>query len=223
MVIACWSSKGGSGTTVVAIALAQLLCDRRREGVLLVDLGGDASAALGVAEPTGAGIGEWLGAGREVPADAFTRIEHRVQPGLALVGPGQQEIVDATRADVLTALLCSDRRTVVVDCGRLAGTSTPDAFLARAVVTAADLSLLVIRPCFLALRRAVGSDLRPSAVVLVQEPDRALDATDVEQTLQVPVVARVPYVPAIARAVDAGLLGSGLPTALARALRPAAA
>ena len=50
MLITCWSSKGGSGTTVVAAALAHLLA-AEADGALLVDLGGDLPAALGLPEP----------------------------------------------------------------------------------------------------------------------------------------------------------------------------
>ena len=51
VLVTCWSVKGGSGTTVVAAALALSLA-RRDEGALLVDLAGDVPAALGCPEPT---------------------------------------------------------------------------------------------------------------------------------------------------------------------------
>ncbi len=72
-------------------------------------------------------------------------------------------------------------------------------------------SLLVTRACYLALRRAADPPLRPSGVVLVTEPGRALDRTDVEQVVGAPVRAEVAFDPAVARAVDAGLLASRLP------------
>jgi hypothetical protein len=103
-----------------------------------------------------------------------------------------------------------------VDCG------TQPAGVAHAVASAADRSLLVTRPCFLALRRAATAPLRPSAVVLVAEPGRSLARRDVEQHLGVPVVAEVEVDPAVARAVDAGLLAARLPRSLARELRHAA-
>jgi hypothetical protein len=83
-------------------------------------------------------------------------------------------------------------------------------------------SLLVLRPCYLALRRAVAAPFRPSGVVLVREPGRALTRRDVEAVLGVPVRAEVDVDPAIARAVDAGLLTARLPRGLERALRDAA-
>ena len=86
----------------------------------------------------------------------------------------------------------------------------------------ASLSLLVLRPCYLALRRAVDAPLRPSGVVLVAEPGRALGRRDVEDVLDAPVRAEVPVSPAVARMVDAGLLSRRLPRLLERALAPVA-
>jgi hypothetical protein len=83
-------------------------------------------------------------------------------------------------------------------------------------------SLLVIRPCFLALRRATQASCRPSGVILVREPGRALRTRDVEHALGVGVVAEVDVDPAVARAVDAGLLQARLPRPLATQLRGAA-
>nr|MBA2279690.1 hypothetical protein [Acidimicrobiia bacterium] len=47
MLISCWSTKGGSGTTVVAAALA-LVFARTTGDALLADLAGDQPAALGL-------------------------------------------------------------------------------------------------------------------------------------------------------------------------------
>jgi hypothetical protein len=99
---------------------------------------------------------------------------------------------------------------VVVDDGPLA-----------ALVHRATPSLLVLRPCYLALRRAANHPLRPAGVVLVTEAGRALTRSDVEGVLGVPVRATVPVEPVVARAVDAGLLAARLPRSL-RALRSAA-
>jgi hypothetical protein len=89
-------------------------------------------------------------------------------------------------------------------------------------VSAATVSLLVIRPCYLALRRAAVAPVRPTGIVLVTELSRALSRKDVESVLGVPVVAEVPSDPSIARAVDAGLLAGRFPKILARSLENAA-
>jgi len=104
----------------------------------------------------------------------------------------------------------------VADCG-----SGP-AGAGLAVAAGAPTSLLVLRPCYLALRRAVRAPLRPSGVILVSEPGRSLGRADVEDVLGVPVRAVVGVDPAVARAVDAGLLPTRLPRSLERALRHAA-
>ena len=56
MVTLCWAAKGGSGTTVVAAALA--LTSPRPS--LLVDLDGEIPAVLGLPEPDRPGVAEWL-------------------------------------------------------------------------------------------------------------------------------------------------------------------
>lgn len=215
MLVACWSAKGGAGTTVVAVSLSLLLARRDAPGALLVDLDGDAPAALGTAEPDGPGLAGWLAAGPEVPADALARLESTPATGLGLLPRGTGPL-EPSRAEVLVALLRQEPRTVVADCG--ADPVGP----AACVAAAADRSVLVTRPCFLALRKALAAPLRPTEVVLLEEPGRALRAGDVEDVLGVPVVAEVAVDPAVARAVDAGLLASRLPRGLARELGRAA-
>lgn len=216
MLIACWSSKGGAGTTVVAASLAVLLARRDPVGALLVDLAGDAPAALGLADPDSPGVAGWLAAGVDVPADALPRLEVAAAcPDLALLPRGSGPL-EGERTDVLAALLASDARPVVVDCG-----ADPTG-AALTVAAGATRSVLVTRPCFLALRRALAAPLRPSEVVLLAEPGRALSRLDVEDCVGAPVVAEVAVDPAVARAVDAGLLATRLPRRLARELGDAA-
>jgi len=140
-----------------------------------------------------------------------------VAGGLHLLPTGAADVaVPPGRGDVLASVLAADPRPVVVDCGCAApgpGSS---------VAASASVSLLVLRPCYLALRRALAAPVRPSGVVLVEEPGRALGRDDVEGVLGVPVRAVVALDPAVARAVDAGVLLSRLPRRLERALRHAA-
>jgi len=218
----CWSSKGGSGTTVVAAALAVAL-SKSRDGALIVDLAGDTPAVLGVTEePASAGVADWLDVGEAVPADGLARLEVPVRPGLALLSRGSGAL-RASRSAAFAALLAADPRSVVVDAGAVTP-ATPDegAALVGAVAAHADHSLLVVRPCYLALRRAALAPIRPTGVVLVAEAGRALTASDVEQLLGVPVQATVSVTAQVARAVDAGLLASRLPRTLERELRHAA-
>lgn len=217
MFITCWSVKGGSGTTVVATALALLCAPRTPDGAVLVDLVGDVPLVLGVPEPIGPGIADWLAAPDDVGADALGRLAVDAVPGLAVVpAGGKHDPPRPGRGIALAAALAADARTVVVDAG-----SSP-AGAALDLVSGASTSLLVLRPCYLALRRAVAAPVRPSGVVLVREPGRALGRHDVEDALQVPVRAEIDVEPAVARAVDAGLLATRLPRSLAHGLRNAA-
>lgn len=213
MFVACWSAKGGSGTTVVAVALATVLA-RRHPEVLLVDLAGDVPAVLGMAEPAGPGVDDWLAAGDDVPVDALRRLEVVGRDGLRVLPRGAP--CSGGRGEVLAALLAAEPRPVVVDCG-----SSPVG--ARvAIAASASTSLLVLRPCYLALRRAVAFGLRPSGVVLLDEPGRRLDASDVEAALGVPVRATLPVHASIAQRVDAGTFAQRLPRRFERELRRAA-
>jgi hypothetical protein len=216
VLVACWSAKGGSGTTVVTVALATLLA-RSSGAAVVADLAGDVPAVLGMPESGAPGLADWLAAGPSVPADALARLELDGPSGLRVL-PAGHGIDDAApgRGDVLAALLASDARPVVADCGSMPVGAR------LAIAAGASQSLLVVRPCYLALRRAAAFPLRPSGVVLVDEPHRQLTAADVEATLGVPVRAIVDLDPVIANAVDAGTLGARLPKHLQRSLRDAA-
>ncbi|MET0903819.1 MAG: hypothetical protein ABWZ52_11310 [Acidimicrobiales bacterium] len=215
MLLACWSSKGGAGTTVVAATLALLLGRRRADGAVLVDLAGDAPAALGLTDPEGPGIAGWLAAGPDVPPDALHRLEVPATERLALLPRGAGPL-PVERADVLARLLSADGRAIVADCG------TDPSGVALTIAAGASRSLFVTRPCFLALRRALALPLRPSEVVLLSEPGRALGRVDVERAVGAPVVAEVAVDPQVARAVDAGLLTTRLPRGFAKDLSRAA-
>jgi MinD-like ATPase involved in chromosome partitioning or flagellar assembly len=218
VLIACWSPKGGSGTTVVACGLALVLA--RSTSVAIADLAGDVPATLGLPEPEGPGLLDWLAAGDDVAPQALSRLAVEVRPGLTLLPRGSSSPWSpgaAARGEALAVALRSHGDVVVSDCGRA------DVSEALALVAGADESLLVVRPCYLALRRALEAPVRPSGVVLVNEPGRALTARDVEEVLGVPVRAELPVDPAVARAVDAGLLARRPPRVLRQALQGVAA
>jgi hypothetical protein len=163
-------------------------------------------------------VSTWLSAGSDLPDDALERLTVDVVPGLRLL-PRGGPLPPGDGTSLVTALgtALGHRGTVVADCG-LIGVESP----AWAVAAEAQHSFLVIRPCYLALRRAAAMPLRPSGVVLVAEPGRALSRDDVEAVLGVPVRVEVPWHESVARAVDAGLLASRLPRMLQRAMRAAA-
>ena len=214
MLVTCWSVKGGSGTTVIAAAVSLLLARRLPGEVVLVDVGGDAPAALGLPDLGGPGVLDWLATPGLEPS-ALGRLEVEAGAGLRLLprGSASPGVADGQAERLIEAL--GDRSAVVVDAG-------PASPLAFDLAASATVSLLVLRPCYLALRRALAAPVRPSAVVVIEEPKRSLDPTDIEDVLGVPVRAVVPWDASIARCVDAGLLAARLPGALASALRRAA-
>ena len=218
MLLALWSPKGGSGTSVVAAALA--LVAAGRGDTRLADLGGDQPGILGLASTAPAphdGLAGWLAAGAAAPTEWLDDLAVPVVPGLTLLARGSGPVDEAaSEAGAALAIALSDGGTALLDAGAATAPS------ARAAVDVADVALMVVRPCYLALRRAVG-DPRPErsrGMILVEEPGRALDADDVAAVLGLPVVGRFPVRAEIARAVDAGVLRDRLPPALAA---PAAA
>jgi MinD-like ATPase involved in chromosome partitioning or flagellar assembly len=221
LLIACWSPKGGSGTTVVAATLGLLLAEELRGGAVVADLEGDVPIVLGMADPpSGRGLRQWLAASADVGVDALRRLLVPADaPGLSVLPAGAAGAAGGAgdgRADDLVTALSGLGPPVVCDCGTL----RDDAEVS--VAAGATLSLCVVRPCYVALRRALRAPVRPSGVVLVTEPGRSLGRRDVENVLGAPVRAEIELDPLVARAVDAGLLATRLPRGLHRALRDAA-
>jgi hypothetical protein len=201
----CWSAKGGSGTTVVAAALAL----GSTIDSLLVDLDGELPAALGAPEPSGQGLSDWFAS--DAPEGAVLDLAVRVAGTTRLVPRGPAAVPrESARWVPLRTFLSSTPLDVIID----AGCGEPPA----ALLAESTRGLLVTRPCYLALARACRLR-RPDGVILVEEPGRSLTAADVSRAIGAPVLARVTVDPAIARAVDAGLLAARLPAAMIKSLQ----
>ena len=222
MVTLCWAAKGGSGTTVVAAALAL----NSLRSSLLVDLDGEIPAVLGLPEPDRPGVAEWLLS--DASADHLAELLIDTGPRAWLLPwsaatsdlrPGTITIDHGARWATLGDWLHDWSNQWGCDVTIDVGTRIPP----ESLTSRADRSLLVTRPCYLSLRRAVRSTCRPTGVILVDEPGRSLGQRDVEHALGAPVEAIVSVDPGVARAVDAGLLASRLPRVMTRALRRAAA
>ena len=216
MLLAIWSPKGGSGTSVVAAACALVLA-RDASGARLADLAGDQPAIFGIGSEPETGLLDWLAAGPEAPVEALDRLSVVGAPGVALLPRGTSERtlapVPAAEAGAALAIALRDGSVpTIVDAGRASAPA------ARALVEVADVSIIVVRGCYLALRRAVHSPLleRVAGIALVEEPGRSLGPSEVRDVLDRPVLARLPVRPTIARSVDAGVLSGRLPDALAR-------
>jgi hypothetical protein len=207
-----WSVKGGQGVSVVAGVLAALLGERHGS-VLLVDRAGDQPAVLGRPEPTGPGVHDWLAVSHG-DGPALARLEVDGPREIRLVPRGRARSWPPLRERDLAAVLGADPRPVVVDAGlRDARTGPAEG------VAPIGRSVLVVRPCYLALRRVAAAVDPPDDVVLVVEPGRALDRRDVEHVLGRRLAAVVEYDPAVSRSVDAGLVAVRPPAPLRRSLR----
>lgn len=218
MLVCFWSPKGGSGTSVVAAAAALTLA--RTSECRLADLVGDQPAVLALSGDPDKGLRNWLVAGPQAPTDALDRVAIDVSPQLSLLPAGVGDVARAVpeAGAALAVALGVDERTTLVDAGVI-GASSPPAV--GALVDVADVSIVVVRSCYLTLRRAVQLEAttRAAGAVVVEEAGRSLSARDIADVLGIPVLAMVPVKATIARAVDAGVLGSRLPDALARPMR----
>lgn len=215
-----WSVKGGSGVSVTSASLALGLARQARRTVL-VDLAGDQPAVLGLPEPTGPGVSDWL-ASTDGSVDALGRLLLDVGQGLWLLPRGHAGAWSAERSSTLVAALSALRCEVVVDAGvRVDASPSATAWESLGISLAgAGRSLLVSRPCYVALRRyqaaretaraaargAAAPPWLPDGVVVLVDQDRALRPQDVAATLHLPLIATIGLDPGVARAVDAGTL-----------------
>lgn len=203
MLVICSSVKGGSGTSVVAASLAvTALLVHPDSTSLIVDLAGDQPAVLGLPEPEH-GLTDWMSHRSDLRFHDLVESHDR----LGVVGRGRGHLPAAGHemwGHLRDELLERSRRgdTVVVDVGR---GMLPGDFDDHA------LRLLVVQPCYVALKRFVENRPDVDGTVVVCPPDRVLTVSDVATVTELPVLAQIPMHPDVARRVDAGLLRSRLP------------
>ena len=176
MLVACWSSKGGAGTTSSPppwpCSLARGEPPAARS---LADLAGDVPAALGLPEPDGPGLAGWLAAGADVPADALGRLEVAAGDGLALLPAATGPLLDASAPRCSPRLLADDRGPVVADCGTDPAGAAPASWPPAPPGRSSSPGRASSR-----CGGPLAAPLRPSGVVLVTEPGRSLTRADVE-------------------------------------------
>jgi hypothetical protein len=203
---------------VIAAAAALVLA---REGpARLADLGGDQPAILGLAADPDQGLRDWLATGPQAPTDALDRLAIDAGRDLSLLpaGGGDAGLAAPEVGAALGVALQTDPTPTVIDAGVLAAGRSP---ALHALIAVADTNVIVVRGCYLALRRAVRLEATAAATgaVFVDEGGRALGAHDVANVLGIPVLATVSLRASTARAIDAGVLTTRLPDALARPVR----
>jgi cellulose biosynthesis protein BcsQ len=218
VIVTGWSVKGGSGTTVIATALAgEMFHGSGASRGIMVDLSGDASALLGRSSQPRAGLCDWLLADPSVDAHALGHLLDDGSPMVLREGEGRGLLTEdpflVERLQDGLRWLDQHYSGVVIDVG-----SATD-WLAEMMCDQADVSLLVLRPCSLSVRAAAQSKRSVAGAVLVGEGSRSLMPRDIEGLLGVPMLAHVRHSPSIAQCVDAGRFGRATPRELRRALR----
>ena len=214
MLVSCWSAKGGSGTTVVAAALAVVARPgATTDGALLVDPPATCPPCSACPSPT-ARAHRVVGRRAAVPPTPSPGSRSPVRPGLRLLPTGSRA---ARRARPGRGAGRAARRRRPSGRGRRRGRGrrperrprrprSPGCWPPRPP------SRLLVHPsCYLSPARA-----RSPAVAAVGRragrragPGARAGGT-IEDVVGAPVVAEVPSTP-VARAVDAGLLGRRLP------------
>ena len=192
------SPKGGNGTTVTATAYALLMAAHGTHTVL-IDLCGDVPAAAGMAEPTTPGVNDWLSESSLSDAQALVTLGTPFDNGLVVVHRGSSFVEGQPRWSDLANAITTLPMNIVIDAGIT--------FLPEELRRAVTHVTMVVKPCYLSLRRASRMQ-RPTQLFVVCEESRALTVKDVGHVLGMPVTSEIPYTASISRAVDAGMLPS---------------
>lgn len=216
MITTYWSVKGGAGVTASTVGIGAVTA--AQHPVVLVDFAGDLPVALGA--PTlgeREGITDWLHRRTTVSTDALADLIVPVTNGLSVIPFGHGDRTNVTVDDARDTLAALENLgDVIIDGGVV---SERDGF-GTTLAACTSQSVLVTRSCYLSLHRATQLPFRPSSLLLIAEPGRALTRRDIEDALGVSVQIAIPYDPAIARALDAGVLHVRPPKIFERACKP---
>jgi pimeloyl-ACP methyl ester carboxylesterase len=131
---------------------------------------------------------------------ATTELITRDVPAMAaLLGVGDVRCAGVSLSEPLVLRGSDDESRMGVSVIRDADTAGDDAHC--------DALLAVLRgPCYVGLHTLARAGRRLDGIVLLAEPERTIEARDVEGVLGAPVVATVPVTGRVARTIDAGLL-----------------
>jgi len=172
---------------------------------MLVDAMGDQPSIFGVPSSE-KGFSDWWMAGDSVDAGALTYLASPLSRTLKLVSAGAEQSIAPQGANEARFKFSE---VTVVD----AGIDRPANPYIASLTENSGLSLLVIRPCYLAVRRAVEANHRIDGIVVIDEPGRSLTAADVSDVVGARVAAQIPWDAGIARAIDAGRIANRVPRA----------
>jgi hypothetical protein len=138
---------------------------------------------------------------------------------LRAAGEGRRVRLDGHDRGMLAAILGTYGEGPVIPGLILGDTAEPSDLVVHDGPAENGTTLLVTRPCYLAVRSALQLEgfSVASGVVVVAEAGRSLDGQDIAAVLGLPVIATIPVRAEIARAVDAGVLAARLPEPLATA------
>ena len=153
---------------------------------------------------------------------------------LALARAGRPTTLAAANGDhgELAALLGVADTDRPLDANAVAGMQRPagptvvvvDGGTNPAPERAVTRRVLVVRPCYLAVRRALHAGMGDTdGIVIVEEPARSLTRADIEGILARPVLAAVAVTADLARLIDAGLLALRTPGLALAGREPASA
>ncbi|MGB3411947.1 MAG: hypothetical protein WBA45_12215 [Microthrixaceae bacterium] len=205
-----WSPKAGVGLSVTAAATAAVFAKQDGSAVL-VDLCGDQPALLGIADPNGPGVFDWL-ASDGASAESLGQLLVEGPSGVDLLPMGEAAMWLPGRVDDLLAALGDLRSEVVIDAGSVGlrgfeptGSDVRSRISLVESLQSAGRSIVVTSSCYLALRRAIRMNQPADGLVVVSDPGRALNGRDIADLIGVPLVAQIDRDPAVARSVDAGL------------------
>lgn len=172
MLTVCYSAKGGQGCSTTTALLALV-----HKPATIIDLGGgDIPYILGL--PGQAGDGQGLtdflteSTGLDLANLPVTNVAEDV--GFVAAGTVPVDDLPPERWAALAVQLATGSQRWIVDAG-----TTP-------LLADTGEQLLVIRHCYLALRRALDHGRRPTKVVTIREPGRSLGDYDVERVVGAP-------------------------------------
>ena len=181
----------------------------RRTATTLVDLAGDVPAALGVPEPSTPGVGDWLRSRSSEPAAGRPADPRRRRPLLL-----------PARSDAAARCPRGERLAVALAVSRWRGRRRRRHRAATSGTRRSRRPGPARHPFVLPrLRRACASPHSHRGGAGARSRAGRLRAVDIEHSIGAPVVAQLEIDPAVARAVDAGLLANRLPLGMLRGLR----